>query len=309
MSEVVVVGGGLGGMAAAARLAKLGHVVRLIEASPSLGGALTPYRHGELAWANLPDAVLLPAVLRDLFRKTGRPLETELGEELEPAGVVRTHHFADGSSVALPGGSRADQIAAVDELGAGLGTAWVDHVAGYGPAWDLLRRHYLERPYDADLADPRATAVLRSRESLAARMSALPDERLRLLAGFPAWSGGHDLRRVPAWQGLDVYLEQRFGSWVLPGGAAKLATLLERRLRTRRVEVQCGTPVRDVALPRGGQGDLRVITEEGAEIVTDIVVVAVDPRRLRSLRRLVRGRRPAPPPTVTHLLVDGDLSR
>ena len=40
MARVVVVGGGFGGMASAARLAKLGHEVTLLEASSRLGGAL-----------------------------------------------------------------------------------------------------------------------------------------------------------------------------------------------------------------------------------------------------------------------------
>jgi phytoene dehydrogenase-like protein len=42
MSRVVVVGGGFGGLATAARLAKLGHVTTLLERSPGLGGALAP---------------------------------------------------------------------------------------------------------------------------------------------------------------------------------------------------------------------------------------------------------------------------
>ena len=38
MSRVAVIGGGLAGCASAARLAKLGHEVTLIEALPDLGG-------------------------------------------------------------------------------------------------------------------------------------------------------------------------------------------------------------------------------------------------------------------------------
>ena len=40
MARVVVVGGGFGGLASAARLAKLGHEVTLLEANAELGGAL-----------------------------------------------------------------------------------------------------------------------------------------------------------------------------------------------------------------------------------------------------------------------------
>ena len=83
--------------------------------------------------------------MRDLFRKSGRPLEREL--DLEPLDLVREHRFEDGSSVRCPAARAAAQLAAVDELGAGLGEQWVDHVASYGEQWELLRRGYLERPW------------------------------------------------------------------------------------------------------------------------------------------------------------------
>ena len=44
---VVVIGGGLAGLAAAARLAKAGHQVELYERSETLGGTWAPYRLDE----------------------------------------------------------------------------------------------------------------------------------------------------------------------------------------------------------------------------------------------------------------------
>ena len=73
-ARVVVVGGGFAGMASAVRLAKLGHRVTLVEADDELGGSLRPVRHGGLTWDRAVTTLTLPAVLRDLFRKSGRPL-------------------------------------------------------------------------------------------------------------------------------------------------------------------------------------------------------------------------------------------
>src|SRR5687768_17447515 len=180
--RVVVIGGGLGGMASAARLAKLGHEVTLLERLPALGGAIGFVESDGFRWDAGPSATLLPAVLRDLFRKSGRQLEQEL--ELEPQDVIREHRFEDDTSVQLRGGSRGVQYDAFESLKPGFGQIWCDYVASYADEWEALRRNYLERPWSAEVADKEATALIFGRETLAKRMKkALPDERLRLVAG------------------------------------------------------------------------------------------------------------------------------
>ena len=91
MSRVVVVGGGFGGLASAVRLAKLGHEVTLLERSATLGGALATVAEGGYSWDAGPSSTLLPAVIRDLFRKSGRPVEREL--DLVQLDVIREHRF------------------------------------------------------------------------------------------------------------------------------------------------------------------------------------------------------------------------
>ena len=52
---------------------------------------------------------------------------------------------------------------------------------------------------------------------------AFKDERLRDVAAYPMVLEGHDPRNVPAWMGMWTYVEQRFGSWTVPGGMGSLA--------------------------------------------------------------------------------------
>lgn len=305
VARVVVVGGGFGGMACAARLAKLGHAVTLLEAQPALGGALRAVEQDGYEWDASATTTLVPAVVRDLFRKSGRPLEREL--VLEPVEVIREHRFIDGTCVQVAGGSRAAQLTAFDHLtdrrGRPQGRAWIDHVAAYGEVWELLRRHVFEARTSSP--PPEVTALLRSRESLRRRLRAdFTDTRLRLVAGHPFEAAGHDLRDVPAWAGLTAYLEQRFGLWRPIGGMAALSHALATRMMTRRVDVHTSTPVDDLVV----RGDRVVaVRSAGGEVDADAVVVAVDPRRLPALAPYVVRSMPAIPPHVVHLGLRGDV--
>ena len=301
--RVVVIGGGLGGLATAARLAKLRHEVTLVEQQPTPGGALTLWSEDGFAWDRGAHSTLLPAVLRDLFRKSGRPLEREL--ELEPVEVIRTHRFADGSRLDLPGGSRAAQLRAVDALAPGLGQAWLDHVASYGEVWEALRRHHLEVPTPRDRLPREAAALLDSREMLHRRLRKdFRDERLRLVAGHRFVAEGHDLRNVPAWLGLHSYLEQRFGAWTAPGGLARVTEVLTARMATRGVSVLTGTTVRDLVLR---EGRCVGVTTDGGELDADAVVCAIDPRRLPIVAPYVARTMPALPPMAAHVGLVGEV--
>lgn len=304
MARVVVVGGGIGGTASAARLAKLGHQVTLVEQADRLGGAVGFVEQDGFRWDTGPTATALPAVIRDLFRKSGRQLEREL--ELVSVDPMREHRFDDGTVLAMPSGSRAAQLDAVDAaLGEGAGRAWVDYVHSFAEPWAVIRNSYLERPYSPEHLDKETRGLLRTRNTLQKTVSkAFKDERLRQVALTHALVDGHDPRNVPSWMGLLDYVEQNFGSWTIPGGMGALADAMSKRLVERKVEVQLGTTARDVVV-RNGRA-VAVDTDAG-QLDADIVVCAVDPRRLPVLAGFVRRTMPALPPVVCHLGLTGDV--
>jgi phytoene dehydrogenase-like protein len=303
MARVVVVGGGFGGLASAARLAKLGHDVTLTERAGSLGGALSFVTDEGFSWDAGPTHTLLPAVVRDLFRKSGRPVEREL--ELVPLELIREHRFEDGTTLRLPGGSRAGQLAAFDALQPGLGQVWVDHVASYADTWEVVRKGYLEQPWDPARLPRDLSAFLEGRAVLHKRLRKdFRDERLQLVAGHRFVAEGHDLRNVPAWMGVMSYVEQRFGAWAVPGGMAGLGEALRARLETRRVTVLTRNPARDLVLR---EGRVVAVATDAGELPADVVVCAVDPRGLPALAPYVEKTMPAIPPVVTHLGLEGEL--
>ena len=73
--SVIVIGAGMGGMAAAARLAKRGHKVKVFEAASFAGGKCRTEDISGFSFDTGPSLLTLPAVYRDLFVKTGKRLE------------------------------------------------------------------------------------------------------------------------------------------------------------------------------------------------------------------------------------------
>ena len=304
MARVVVVGGGFGGLASAARLAKLGHEVTLLEESSRLGGALGYVEEDGFRWDSGPTATLLPAVIRDLFRKSGRAAEKEI--DLVPVEPVQQHRFDDDTVLDLPGGSRAAQLEAVGgALGEEAGRRWVGYVDDFGEVWDVLRKDWFERPWSEEHASKEARRLLSTRLTLHKLVQReLRDERLRLLACHRARFDGHEPRNVPAWEGVWSYVEQNFGAWTLPGGLGQLAGVLAARLATRGVSVHTETPARDLVVEGGRVVAVRV--DEGS-LDADHVVCAVDPRRLPALAPYVVRTMPAIPPLTSHLGIVGEV--
>jgi phytoene dehydrogenase-like protein len=304
MARVVVVGGGFGGAAAAARLAKLGHDVTVVERGDRLGGAVGFVEQDGYRWDAGPTSTALPAVIRDLFRKSGRPLEREL--ELVAVEPMREHRFEDNTVLAMPWGSRAAQLDAVEgAFGAGTGQQWVDYVHSFAESWDLLRRVYLEHPYSPDHVDKTTKALLHTRATLHKIVTkTFKDERLQALALYPCLMDGHDPRNVPSWMGMWSYVEQNFGLWTVPGGMGVLADVMTKRLAERGVTVLTRTTARDLRLQ--GSRVVAVATDNGM-VDADIVVVAIDPRGLPTLAPYVDRTMPAIPPVVCHLGLVGDV--
>jgi phytoene dehydrogenase-like protein len=323
---VVVVGGGVAGMAAAARLAKAGHPVELYERAPALGGR---WAATELPGAGLVDAapavLPFPAPWRDMFRKSGRPMEAELarsGYALVPAPPVR-YRFADGTLLTLPTERGAQHTALRTAFGPGPADRWRDLLDELDEVWQTLRPLGLEYPLQdrRQLSRP-VLARLHARRSLAWLAGRLEEPHLEALVRSLAHRHGSRPEQTPAFVGVDLSVSRRFGHWHVAaadpagrpadtGRSSVLTEVLAGRLATRRVGVHLATPVTSLAVAEGRV--VGVVTAEGRRPAA-AVVVTTDPWHLveellppdldRGLRRRTSRLRPAAAPSVEHQHLD-----
>ena len=101
MTRVVVVGAGMAGLSVAARLATLGHDVVVCEQAHTWGGKLGVFSRDGFTFDTGPSLLTLPAVYRDLFVKTGQPLEDSV--DLVPVDPVARYRFPASRRTTSPG--------------------------------------------------------------------------------------------------------------------------------------------------------------------------------------------------------------
>ncbi|TQF05788.1 NAD(P)/FAD-dependent oxidoreductase [Kitasatospora acidiphila] len=258
MARIVIIGAGISGLAAAARLATLGHRVTVCEAAPGPGGMLGQYRRDGFAFDTGPTLLTLPAVYRDLALKTGRePLEQLL--ELTPVDPESRHLFADGTELTLPNASRGGVAKALDQaLGADTGRLWGEVMNRGRTVWEATRRPLLEEPLPADPGplgtDPYPAAPRRGLARLfgGSRQPTVDEVAQRELGGHPALTAlltesvlrfGFDPRTTPASATVLPYVEQTFGVWSVRGGLHALVAAVVGRCEQRGVEFRFGARV------------------------------------------------------------------
>lgn len=221
---LTVRGATLAAVAAAARLARLGHHVTLATGGIPLGQRWAPREgpEGECVDALSP-IVTLPAAWRDLFKKTGAHLVTALngaGLELVPAPAT-IHRLPDGTEFALPAERGSQHRAISARFGQSEANRWrrmIDELDGY---WAAFRGHALEA------RDPVTTAIQRRGLGLTRTVGDLASELTSPLSAIPLALGRVD---APALAALTLSVERTFGRWQLVDSAGqprRVSTLID----------------------------------------------------------------------------------
>ncbi len=131
--KVAVVGGGLGGLAAACTLAARGHAVTLLERNPWLGGKAAVLTQDGFRFDMGPTILTLPSVLRRIFAEANARLEDYLElVELDPQWRC---FFDDGSQLDLVADT-AEMQRNLDEFTAGQSSV----SCGYGNFMRISQR-------------------------------------------------------------------------------------------------------------------------------------------------------------------------
>jgi phytoene desaturase len=229
--RAVVVGAGLGGLAAACHLLGAGWDVQVVERLTRPGGRAGRLERGGFRFDTGPTVLTMPGILDGTFAAAGVRMSDHVTlTRLDPAYRAC---FADGSELRV----RADRAAMVSEVARVCGGDEAQRFVRYCDWLARLCRvemdAFLDRNYDhaTDLLRPVGPALALVRLGALRRLDtivrrAFRDDRLRRLFSFQSLYAG-----VAPHQALGVlavigYMDVVAGVWAATGGVHAVATAL-----------------------------------------------------------------------------------
>lgn len=276
MAKISVVGAGIGGMSAAARLAKQGHQVTVFENSDQSGGKCRTEWFGDYAFDTGPSLLTLPAVFRDLFLKTGKRIEHVL--DISPVDPAFNYNFADGSKVTFPNLSNPKTYQEIEKsFGISASQSWRQIIERSEKMWEASRDSFIESELTSIwplllrknlINQINQISPFTSLRSLSEKLNL--DPHLKMIIDRYATYTGSDPRSAPAVLLTIAFVESTFGAWHIKGGIGQLSVALEQRCRDLGVDFQFKSLVTKILVERNKVEG--VVLSDGKIIKSDLVV-------------------------------------
>ncbi|HYN95701.1 MAG TPA: phytoene desaturase family protein [Pilimelia sp.] len=275
--RVVVVGAGLGGLAAALHLAGAGREVTVVEREAAPGGRAGRLSTGGYEFDTGPTVLTMPELIAEAFAAVGEELTDWL--ELTPLDPAYRAHYPDGSAldVITDPARMAAEIARV--CGPREADGYLRFVAYAQRLWQLERADFIERNLDSprDLLTGNLLKLLAAGGfgRLQPRIDTFfADPRTRRIFSFQAMYAGLAPHQALALYAVIAYLDSVAGVYYPRGGIHAVPRALAGAAEKHGVRFRYDTAVARVEA-QGGRATA-VLTTDGERIPADVVVLNPD---------------------------------
>lgn len=281
--HVVIVGAGLSGLAAAARLRGRGYDVTLVEAAATPGGlvrteTIDGHRFDTGATIlTMPELIVAP--LLELGLDPDEVRRRLALRRVDPGYVM---NYADGSSLPLPHDASRLPAAVAESLGAAAAEGTPELLAWLRSVYDAEFDVFIDRNFDGirtltDSQTLRAAGTLARLRTLGGLTGAVSrfvkDERVQRAFTFQALYAGVPPHRARAIYSIIADMDIGRGLWSPAGGMGRIGEVMADALRDAGVDVRFNSPVQ--ALLRDGKNVTRVVLDTET-IAADAVIATLE---------------------------------
>lgn len=277
--RVNIIGAGMGGLAAAIRMAGRGHIVSVFERAGRPGGKLNSLEWNGFRWDTGPSLFTLPDLVEELFELGGEKMEGSI--PLRKLEVI-TRYFYEGGSVLNAYGEPERFAMEVEKVFGEPAHAVLQYLKRSGEIYDLTRdvfifNHFWQwgtffsRKFLRALAriwklDPMATMHAVNSRSFRSR------EVIQLFDRYATYNGS-DPYRAPGTLNVISHLEHNLGAYFPENGMFSIASGLQALAERMGVVFHFNRPVEKVLME--GNMARGVVTAEGT-VPSDVVVSDID---------------------------------
>nr|WP_238313788.1 1-hydroxycarotenoid 3,4-desaturase CrtD [Methylobacterium crusticola] len=280
LERVVVIGAGIGGLAAALSLAQAGLAVTVVERAAAPGGKMRALPVGGLAVDAGPTVFTMRWVFEELFREAGADLAARV--PLRRAAILARHAWGAGERLDLFADPARSEAAIAAFAGPGEADGFRRFRARAAEIYRTLEGPFIRgtRPSPVGLARRVGLSGLgdlwriQPFETLWGALGAyFHDPRLRQLFARYATYCGSSPFRAPATLMLVAHVEQE-GVWTLAGGLSGLARAMADLAAERGATFRYGTEATGLAVAHGRVAGLDLAG--GERLPADHVVLNAD---------------------------------
>lgn len=276
VGKAVVVGAGLGGLAAAVRLRARGYEVTIVEATSQPGGRASVFTQDGFSFDAGPTVVTAPYLIDELFALVGR----------DPRDYYELMPVDPFYRVMFPDGTHFDYVGEEERILAQIKEFNPADVEGYRKLADHARRIFevgyeqladvpFDRPMDMVRILPQMMRLSSHRTVYGLVAKYIQDPRLRQVFTFqPLLVGGNPFATTSIYM-LIHWLERKWGVHFAKGGTTSIVKGLVRLLEELGVDIRLNAPVSEIMVENGHTRGVRL--ETGAELEADVVVANADP--------------------------------
>ena len=275
--QVVVVGAGLGGLAAAMRLAAAGREVTVVERESVPGGRAGVWRADGHVFDTGPTVLTMPNLIDDVFATLGERTTDWL--EMQPVSPLYRTYYPDGSRLDV----HSDPQQMAEEIDAAIG---YDEAGNYLRFVDYVRELYtlemndfidrnIDSPFDLLTPNLARLAANGGFRRLAPKVNEfLKDPRTQRVFSFQAMYAGMSPFDALAIYAVIAYMDSVAGVYFPKGGMHALPVAMAAAAEKHGVSFRYNTEVASVE--HNGSRASAVTTTDGERIAADAVVLNPD---------------------------------
>ena len=271
MPHAVVVGAGLGGLAAAIRLGARGYRVTVLDRLAVPGGRATVFKQDGFTFDAGPTIITAPFVLEELWTFAGCNFYDDVKlKALDPFYVIR---FDDGSTFTCRSDvakMRAEVARISPKDVAGYENFMRESEAIYKIGFEQLG-HVPFQSIGSMAAIVLDLLKLKAWKSVHAHVASyVRDSKLRMALSFhPLFVGGNPFRATCIYS-MIAYLERQFGVHCAMGGTGAIVQAMVKLIEHQSGRVVCNSHVAEITTAQGRATGVRLAS--GEVIKSDIVV-------------------------------------